>query len=286
MELYGVQNGAGLKTVEELVKRLVRYGGREWLGPVLEESINHHRNGLVTMLVQLGVPLPIGDSLGSLEKMGKIYDPIRQALAARNGIHFVSSARVVALITGATPGGIGFALCKEWARRGFKVYGAVRRPAVAEEISNGGYGFEAIVLDVTDQDSIKNGVERIIRERGRIDVLINNAGVSYPNPITETDLQGIKSLFEANVFGLIAMTQEVFPHMASSRSGLIINIGSITAYVPTPWGGAYAASKASVKSLSSIMRMEMKPFGIKVLHVALGGVTTNLPQVRSALSST
>ncbi|KAJ3040479.1 hypothetical protein HK097_002556 [Rhizophlyctis rosea] len=91
-------------------------------------------------------------------------------------------------------------------------------------------------------------------------------------------MEGIKSLFETNVFGLIAVTQAVFPHMAAAGSGLIVNIGSITSFVPTPWGGPYAASKACVKSLSSVMRMEMKPFGIRVLHVALGGVTTNLPQ--------
>lgn len=83
-----------------------------------------------------------------------------------------TTPKKVALITGATPGSVGFALCKEWARRGYRVYGTVRRPALVEEIKSGGHGFDAIIMDVTDTASIQKAVAQIVKEAGRIDVLV------------------------------------------------------------------------------------------------------------------
>ncbi|KAI5477305.1 NAD(P)-binding protein [Pseudohyphozyma bogoriensis] len=138
-------------------------------------------------------------------------------------------------------------------------------------------GIERIALDVNSEESVREGVERIVEiGAGRIDVLINNAGQGCVGPMAEVSMERMRETFNVNVFGLVAMVQAVAPHMIKHRSGTIVNIGSIVAYVPTPWAGVYCASKAAVHSLSDVMRMELKGFGLNVVCVAPGAIKSSI----------
>ena len=116
----------------------------------------------------------------------------------------------------------------------------------------------------------------MLARAGRIDVLINNAGINLFGPIMEMKLEEARSVFETNVLGLLAVTQAVFPSMAERRSGRIINLGSVVGLLPTPFAAAYCATKAAVHMLSEVLRMEVKPFGIKVVVVQPGGVRSSI----------
>ncbi|SCV70056.1 BQ2448_1450 [Microbotryum intermedium] len=155
----------------------------------------------------------------------------------------------VVVITGCSKGGIGWALCEEWNRRGHKVFAASRSLAKMQGLSQ---GITSVELDVNSEASVKAGVAKIIRQVGKIDVCINNAGQGYVAPLIKVGPVELRKTF--------------------NRSGTIVNIGSIVAYVPTPWAGVYCATKAAVHSLSDTLRMELRGFGIKVVCVAPGAI--------------
>ncbi|SCZ90358.1 BZ3500_MvSof-1268-A1-R1_Chr9g10804 [Microbotryum saponariae] len=178
------------------------------------------------------------------------------------------TAKVV-VITGCSRGGIGWALCEEWNRRGHRVFGASRSLVKMQGLSQ---GITPVELDVNSEASVKAGVAEIIRQAGKIDVCINNAGQGCVAPLIEVDPAELRKTFDVNVFGLLTMVQAVAPHMVEQRSGTIVNIGSIVAYVPTPWAGVYCATKAAAYSLSDTLRMELRGFGIKVVCVAPGAI--------------
>jgi len=185
----------------------------------------------------------------------------------------------IVLITGCSSG-IGKALSLELARRGARVFGSARNPAaLADLVAAGG---RALALDVTDPASVAEAVASVIAEAGRIDVLVNNAGQNLIGPLAEIPLDAVKKMFATNVEGLLAVTQAVFPHMAAARSGRIVNIGSVVGLLPTPFAGAYCATKAAVHALSEVLRMEAEPFGIDVVVVQPGGVRSNISDTGSA----
>jgi NAD(P)-dependent dehydrogenase (short-subunit alcohol dehydrogenase family) len=183
-----------------------------------------------------------------------------------------SLERQVVLVTGCSTG-IGRALARELAARGHDAFASARR---LDSIADLGERVRAVELDVTDRGSIDRAVNSVVSRAGRIDVLINNAGVNVFGPIMEAPLDDVRRLLETNVLGLLATTQAVFPHMAERRSGRIINVGSVVGLLPTPFAGAYCASKSAVHMLSEVMRMEVKPFGIDVVVVQPGGVKSNI----------
>jgi short-subunit dehydrogenase len=129
---------------------------------------------------------------------------------------------------------------------------------------------------VKDNASIEAAVRAAVDRAGRIDVLVNNAGVNLFGPMAEIPLESLRDLFETNVIGLVAVTQAVFSHMADRRSGRIVNVGSIVGVLPTPFAGGYCAAKSAVHSLSEVLRMEVRPFGIDVVVVQPGGVTSRI----------
>ncbi|GJN88368.1 hypothetical protein Rhopal_001334-T1 [Rhodotorula paludigena] len=180
----------------------------------------------------------------------------------------------VALVTGASAGGIGHALCEELEKRGCTVYASARRLAALDSLSPSIHKLE---LDVLSLDSCKSAVQRVLDEQGRIDVLVNNAGVGGTGAVLDADVeseQGAHATFEANVWAPLRLSQLVAPDMAKRRSGLIINVGSIVGNVPTPWTGIYNASKAALHSLTETLRMEVKGLGINVMLVAPGAITS------------
>ncbi|SGZ27141.1 BQ5605_C025g10064 [Microbotryum silenes-dioicae] len=134
-------------------------------------------------------------------------------------------------------------------------------------------GIIPVELDVNSPS--RPASPRSFGKRARLlptDVCINNAGQGCVAPLIEVDPAELRKTFDVNVFGLLTMVQAGAPHVVEQRSGTIVNIGSIVAYVPTPWAGVYCATKAAVHSLSDTLRMELRGFGIKVVCVAPGAI--------------
>lgn len=111
---------------------------------------------------------------------------------------------------------------------------------------------ETLELDVSSEQSVSAAVSSIVSKCGRIDILINNAGVGGTGPLAELPLDDVRKAFEVNTLGQLRMIQHVVPHMASRKHGKIVNIGSIVGTVPTPWAGSYCATKAAVHAIGSI----------------------------------
>lgn len=179
----------------------------------------------------------------------------------------------VILITGCSTG-IGRAMAQEAALLGHLVFATARRPESLEDIASD--RLRPLSLDVNDGASIAAAVDAVMQQAGRIDVLINNAGLNLIGPVPEVPLDGVRRIFETNVLGLVAVTQAVFPHMAARRRGRIINIGSVVGLLSTPYAGPYCASKAAVHALSESLRMEVAPFGVDVVVVQPGGVRSQI----------
>lgn len=177
--------------------------------------------------------------------------------------------KLVILITGASSG-IGYEAARMLAENGHKVYGAARRTERMEPLRL--YGVAPVALDVTSNDSAKEAVDHIIREEGRIDVLVNNAGYGELGPMETTSLENAQRQLDVNVLGLARMTQLVLPHMRSQKSGRIVNVASIAGHITFCFAGWYNASKYAVEALSDATRMEVKQYGIDVAIVEPGGV--------------
>ncbi|KAJ6575349.1 oxidoreductase [Mycena capillaripes] len=189
-------------------------------------------------------------------------------------------ARVV-LVTGCSFGGIGYALCERFAAEGCRVYATARRLEAM-----GGLAAHPLIslqtLDVTSDEDVRRVVHLIVAQAGCIDVVVNNAGVMGVGPLIEQSLDNVKATFDANTYGALRVAQAAFPHMATRRSGLIVNIGSIVADIAVPWNGVYSASKAAMRLMSDILSMELKPFDIKVMYIAPGSVRSNISSNQAA----
>lgn len=176
----------------------------------------------------------------------------------------------VVLITGGSSG-IGKSIGEFLHAKGFTVYGTSRNP---ERVS--GSVFPLIALDVRDKSSIQKAVAEVIAQSGRIDVVVNNAGVGITGPIEEIPTEEIKNNFETNLFGPIEVMKAVLPQMRLQHSGLIINITSIAAYMGLPYRGIYSSSKGALELITEALRMEVKSFGIHITNVAPGDFATNI----------
>ena len=177
----------------------------------------------------------------------------------------------VALVTGASSG-IGEQTALELLHRGFVVYGAARRTGrMSAIVDAGGY---AIAMDVTDDASMRAGVELILAEHGRIDVLVNNAGYGSYGALEDVPIDEARRQFEVNVFGLARLTQLVLPGMRSRRSGTIVNVSSVGGRIYEPLGGWYHATKFAVEGLSDSLRVELEPHGIRVVVIQPGAIRT------------
>ena len=176
----------------------------------------------------------------------------------------------VVLITGGSSG-IGKSIGTLLSQKGFTVYGTSRNP---EKVSNA--VFPLIALDVRDTVSIQSAVATIIQEAGRLDIVINNAGVGITGPLEEIPMEEIKNNFETNFFGPIEVMKAALPQMRAQQSGLIINITSIAGYMGLPYRSVYSASKGALELITEALRMEVKSFGIQITNVAPGDFATNI----------
>ena len=177
----------------------------------------------------------------------------------------------VVLITGASAG-IGKETAKLLAQKGYIVYGAARRLDKMQDIKEA--GVKLIAMDVTNEASIVNGVNEILQNEKRIDILINNAGYGSYGALEDVPLSEARYQFEVNIFGLARLTQLVLPGMRERHSGKIINISSMGGKFGEPNGSWYHATKYAVEGLSDSLRMELKQFGIDVVIIEPGAILT------------
>ncbi|KAF5458100.1 hypothetical protein F2P56_022160 [Juglans regia] len=181
----------------------------------------------------------------------------------------------VVLITGCSAGGIGHALARAFAANNCHVVATSRSRGSMSDLENDSRFFLQ-ELDVLSEDSVRHALSNVLEKYGRIDVLVNNAGVQCVAPLAEIPLSALQHTFNTNVYGPIRLVQAVVPHMASRRKGKIVNIGSVTVMAPGPWAGAYSASKAALHALTDTLRLELRPFGIDVINVVPGAIRTNI----------
>src|SRR3954464_1473389 len=168
----------------------------------------------------------------------------------------------VALVTGASAG-IGQAAASALVGAGFTVYGTSRKAAPGEE--RGGVVF--LPLDVTDDQSVAGAVAEVLHRSGRVDVLVNNAGLGVSGAAEESSIEQARALFETNVFGAMRMTRSVLPVMRQQGSGRIINVSSIVGLIPVPFMALYASSKHALEGYSQSVDHELREHGVRVLLV-------------------
>lgn len=180
-----------------------------------------------------------------------------------------TSSKVI-LITGGSSG-IGKSIGELLKKNNYIVYGTSRNPK-----KNGDLPFPLIELDVTRPETISAAVSSIIAKEGKIDVLINNAGIGITGPIEETPDSEIKKAFDTNYFGPLNVIKAVLPHMRRQKGGLIINITSIAGYMGLPYRGIYSATKGALELTTEAFRMELRDFNIKMTNVAPGDFATNI----------
>lgn len=182
----------------------------------------------------------------------------------------------VALVTGGSSG-IGECTVVELLDAGFTVYTVARRVERMQALAD--RGAHVFAMDVTDDASMVAGVDRILAEQGRIDVLVNNAGYGSYGAVEDVPIDEARRQFEVNVFGLARLTQLVTPPMRTQSSGRIINVSSIGGKFYEPFGAWYHATKFAVEGFSDCLRMELKPFGVKVVIVEPGPIITEWNEI-------
>jgi NAD(P)-dependent dehydrogenase (short-subunit alcohol dehydrogenase family) len=169
--------------------------------------------------------------------------------------------RPVAIVTGAS-GGIGEATARALHAAGYRVFGTYRRAPTTRLA-----GVEYVACDVSSDESVTAAVGQVLEKAGRIDLLVNNAGVGLVGGAEESSLEQAKSLFEVNLFGLIRLTKAVLPVMRRQRAGRIVNLSSIMGLIPAPFMALYAASKHAVEGYSESLDHEIRGSGIRVVLV-------------------
>lgn len=180
-------------------------------------------------------------------------------------------SKKVVLITGGSSG-IGKSIGVFLKAKGFIVYGTTRNLANYPEFNS----FSLVEMDVQQPKTIEKAVAKVIVETGRLDVLINNAGVGITGAIEETPNDEILNAFNTNLNGPIHVAKAVLPQMRKQHSGLIVNITSIAGYMGLPYRGIYSATKGALELVTEAMRMEVKNFGVQVTSVAPGDFATNI----------
>lgn len=179
----------------------------------------------------------------------------------------------VVLITGASTG-LGEAIATYLAKKGFVVYGTSR------SIEEGTQTFATLKMDVGSEESVQAAVAHIIQQQGRIDVLINNAGLGIAGPIEYLAIDAIQKVLDTNLLGVVRTSQAVLSFMRQQGNGLIINISSIASEAGLPYRGIYSASKAALDRLTEALRIELAPFNVQACYVQPGGIKTDINKNR------
>jgi len=179
---------------------------------------------------------------------------------------------MIIVITG-TSKGIGYSLANKLSERGYTVYGFSRSTV---ENTN----FKSISVDITDIEQISSAVKSVIQKEGKIDVLINNAGMGIAGAVEDTSKEEIHNLFDLNLIGSVNMISEILPHMRKNKHGKIINISSIGSEMGLPFRGFYSASKAALDKVTEALRYEIRRWNIQATSIHLGDIKTNIANSR------
>lgn len=183
----------------------------------------------------------------------------------------MASSKRTVLITGCSDGGMGAALAVAFHNAGLHVYATARNPAKMSKLKS--IGIETLTLDVLSQDAINDCVSKLTK----LDILVNNAGTSYSMPISDISLEESKKVFDSNVWAQLAVTQAFLPLMLKSN-GMIVNQTSVVSTMAVPFQSVYNASKAAMAIFSDSLRLELEPFGVTVVELKTGAVSTNMIQ--------
>ena len=189
----------------------------------------------------------------------------------------------VVLITGASSG-FGRACALHLGKTGYRVYGTSRFAVFdldGPENNPENPFFTMIPMDVRNDASVMDGVSYILKKEGRIDIIINNAGIICAGPIEEISMDEMQNQFETNFFGAFRVCQAVIPKMRAQKSGYIINISSIGGLMGIPYQGIYSASKFALEGLSEALRIEVKPFGVHIVLIEPGDFKTDVTDNRT-----
>lgn len=177
----------------------------------------------------------------------------------------------IVLITGGSSG-IGKAIGTYLSKNGYTVYGTTRS---LKKYADFGY-FDLLEMDVRQPESVQEAIKALLKKEGRLDILINNAGVGITGPLEETPNDEIINAFDTNFIGPLNVIKAVLPQMRIQKSGLIINITSIAGYMGLPYRGIYSATKGALELITESLRMETKEFGITCTCLAPGDFATNI----------
>jgi NAD(P)-dependent dehydrogenase (short-subunit alcohol dehydrogenase family) len=175
--------------------------------------------------------------------------------------HQDQQTRPVAIVTGVS-GGIGEATARALQAAGYRVFGTYRRPPAARLA-----GVEYLACDVTSDEAVQTAVGQILAQAGRVDLLVNNAGVGLVAGAEESSLEQAKSLFDVNLFGVLRLTKAVLPTMRRQKAGRIVNISSVMGLIPAPFMALYAASKHALEGYSESLDHEIRATGVRVVLV-------------------
>lgn len=186
----------------------------------------------------------------------------------------------IALVTGCS-GGIGLALARELKSNGYQVFTTARQPGDLARLQAEGFGVFA--LDVNDQAQIDSLISQLTALQGRLDLLVNNAGYGAIGPVLDISPERLALQFQTNVFSVVSMTKAALPLLKQS-GGTVLNIGSVSASLVTPFAGVYCASKAALHAISEALRMELEPLGVQVLLAVTGAVDTGFADRASQLA--
>jgi len=183
----------------------------------------------------------------------------------------------IALITGCSTG-IGFATAVAMARAGHQVVAAMRNPDASPELAEFAAAeklpVSVVRLDVDSDESVSSAVQEVLAARGRIDVLVNNAGIGGGGPVEEAEIAVFRRIMETNFFGALRCTQAVLPGMRQQKSGHIVNVSSVAGRIALAPQGAYAASKWALEAMSEALAQEVRRFRIRVALVEPGVIAT------------
>ncbi len=184
----------------------------------------------------------------------------------------------IAIITGSSSG-IGFETALALAREGYFTYGTMRDTKKGNDIKEiakkENLKLETLELDVDKEDSVKNAINKIVKEKGRIDVLVNNAGYGLFGCLEDISMEELKAQFETNFFGVVRVLQAVIPTMRTQKSGIIVNVSSVAGKIGFPVSPAYISSKFALEGLNDSIRYELSPFGINTIIIEPGVIKSN-----------
>ena len=182
-----------------------------------------------------------------------------------------NSKNRIALVTGASSG-IGLVTAQTLAKSGYRVFGTSRKPVAHPQ------GVTMLICDVTDNASVLALIEEIMKQAGRIDLVVNNAGIGLLGAAEESSFAQAQRLFDVNVFGVARVVNAVLPIMRKQKSGRIVNMSSILGLIPSPFNAFYASTKHAIEGYSESLDHEVRAFGIRVLLVEPGVTRTSFEE--------